>query len=172
MGRQTLIVLQRISCSIQKCQHPLPRWQFTSMARCGTCNALIPDQLLNIQEPNTKWTDHLHHHIQRIFQQMFHHTALSTSNSTKPSNTYQPGGTALTIVGPHATWLISSGQDTRSMGCWSYIELHSKHNKCLVIASAYCVRSQKAKIGSTPLVPSKHRSFYALDSNNHNHATN
>jgi len=34
------------------------------------------------------------------------------------------------------------------MGQWSYIELHGKHNKCLIIASAYCICSQKAKIGS------------------------
>jgi len=103
---------------------------------------------LTIQEPNTKWTDHLQHRVKRIFQQTFRRAALSTSNSTEPSNTYQPGGTALTLVGPHATRLITSGQDTSGMGCWSYIELHGKHNKRLVIASAYCVRSQKARIGS------------------------
>ncbi len=102
----------------------------------------------NIQEPNTKWTDHLQNRVKRIFQQTFRRAAISTSNSTEPSNTYQPGGTALTLVGPHASQLITSGQDTSGMGCWSYIELHGKHNKRLVIASAYCVRSQKAKIGS------------------------
>ncbi len=73
-------------------------------------------QSLCIQETNTKWTPHLQHRVQHIFQQTFLRSALSTSNSTEPSGTYQPGGTALAIVGPHASRLLSSGQDTSGMG--------------------------------------------------------
>jgi len=103
---------------------------------------------LSIQETNTKWTKHLQQRVHHVFQNTFLCTALSTSNSTEPSDTYQPSGTALTIVGPHASWLLSSGQDSSGMGRWSYIELLGKHNKCLILASAYCVRSQTAHIGS------------------------
>jgi len=103
---------------------------------------------LSIQEPNTKWTNHLQQWVQCIFQQTFNWSALSTSNSTEPSGTYQPGGTALNIVGPHASWLISSRQDTSSMGWWSYIELLGKHNKHLIITLVYCIHSQAAHIGS------------------------
>jgi len=109
----------------------------------GIAHAMRSYQIhsLCIQEPNTKWTPHLQHHIQHIFQQTFLQSALSTSNSTEPSGTYQPGGTALTIVGPHASQLLSSGQDSSGMGRWSYIELLGKHNKRIIITSVYCVRS-------------------------------
>jgi len=72
---------------------------------CGVAHAMRSYQLnsLTIQEPNTKWNDHLQQRVQRIFQQTFRQVAFSTSKCTEPSNTYQPGGTALTIIGPHAT---------------------------------------------------------------------
>ncbi len=102
-----------------------------------------------IQEPNTKWNDHLTQRIDRIFRQTFRQSAFSTSNSTEPTDgTYQPGGTATTIIGPHASRLISSGQDESGMGRWSYIELLGKLNKRMIIASVYCVRAQTTHIGS------------------------
>jgi len=71
----------------------------------GVAHAMRSYQIhsLCIQEPNMKWTAHLQHRVHHIFQQTFLQSALSTSNSTEPSGTYQPGGTALTIVGPHAS---------------------------------------------------------------------
>jgi len=70
-----------------------------------------------IQEPNTKWNEHLTQCIQQIFQQTFRQSTLSTSNSTElTNNTYQPGGTVVTVVGPHASQMISSGQDDSGMG--------------------------------------------------------
>jgi len=116
----------------------------------GVANAMRDYQIhsLSIQETNTKWTKHLQQCVHRVFQTTFLRAAISTSNSTEPSGTYQPGGTALTIVGPHASRLLSSGQDPSGMGRWSYIELLGKHNKRLILASVYCVRSQTAHIGS------------------------
>jgi len=102
-----------------------------------------------IQEPNTKWNDHLTQRINRIFCQTFRQAVLSTSNSTEPTDgNYQPGGTAVTVVGPHASRMISSGQDNSGMGRWSYIELLGKRNKRIIIASVYCVRAHTTHIGS------------------------
>jgi len=52
------------------------------------------------------------------------------------------------VFGPHASQMISSGQDESGMGCWSYIRLLRKLNKCLIIASVYCIRAQTTHIGS------------------------
>jgi len=102
-----------------------------------------------IQEPNTKWNDHLAQCIHRIFCQTFRQATLSTSNSTEPTEgNYQPRGTAVTVFGPHTSRMISSGQDDSGMGRWSYIELLGKLNKRIIIASVYCVRAQTTHIGS------------------------
>jgi len=121
----------------------------------GVANAMKTYRInsLCIQETNLKWTDYLHHRVQRIFQQTFRRSALSTSNSTEPADhNYQPGGTALHLVGSHATRLIGSGQDTSGMGQWSFLELLGKNNKRLIIASVYCVCAQTAHIGSNTII--------------------
>jgi len=104
---------------------------------------------LSLQEPNTHWNEHLQMRVQTTLQKSFHWAILATSNSTKPSwKTHQPGGTVTAIVGAYASRLLSKGQDPSSMGWWSFVKLLGKLNKQLIIASIYCVRAQKARIGS------------------------
>jgi len=102
-----------------------------------------------IQEPNTKWNEHLTQCIHCIFCQTFWQSTLSTSNSMEPTDgNYQPRGTAVTVFGPQASHMISSGQEDSGMGHWSYIELLRKLNKCIIIASVYCVWAQTTHIRS------------------------
>jgi len=105
--------------------------------------------ILCLQEPNTKWDDHLWHSVCKILQRTHIHAEMVMANSTEPSKTNrQPGGTFIAINGSYTSQIISQGQDPSGMGRWSFVELLGKNNKRFVIISAYRTCSQTAHIGS------------------------
>jgi len=117
----------------------------------GVAQATIDYQIsvLCLQEPNTKWDDHLRHSVHKILQRTHVRAEIVMANSTEPSNTNrQPGGTFIAINGSYTSRIISRGQDPSGMDRWSFVELLGKNNKRFVIISAYRTCSQTAHIGS------------------------
>jgi len=129
--------------SVSSTDHLL-QWRGVAQA---TINYRI--SILCLQEPNTKWDDHLWQSVCKILQRTHIRIEIVMANSTEPSKTNcQPCGTFIAINGSYTSRIISQGQNPSSMGRWSFVELLGRNNKCFVIVSAYRTCSQTAHIGS------------------------
>jgi len=103
---------------------------------------------ITFQETNLSWNKIHRRHIQQILQQQpASYAILVTTNSTKiSSDTYQHSSTIQAVVGSWTSHTITNGQDTKGLGCWSFIEIQGKDYQCLIILSGYWVCDNQTKV--------------------------
>ncbi len=95
------------------------------------------------QETNINWNPTTINTIYTQGKQQASHLFLQTSTSTETSdNWHKPGGTLLVALGKWTSRITTRGNDP-ILGRWSFMELVGKHNKRLIVISAYRVCNQQ-----------------------------
>jgi len=99
------------------------------------------------QETNQAWTKIHQRRVQQILQQPKGNAVIATSSSTEISiSPHQQGGT---LIGDWTSHSMQTGQDTSSLGHWSYIKLQGKEDHRYIILSGYHIcENQKIDPGS------------------------
>jgi hypothetical protein len=70
-------------------------------------------------------------------QKIFYYSRSSYSESCiQLESDYKPGSTMTSVTGKWQVQVTELGQDTRGLGCWSYVKLQSKKST-LMIVTAY-----------------------------------
>ena len=98
--------------------------------------------IMAFQETNTDWRSSAKHRTYERFQQVYHHTRLSTASSTTRYNTiYQPGGTLVAVTDDYVGRAALIGSDPE-LGRWSFIKLLGKRGRGIIVVSIYKVCQQ------------------------------
>ncbi len=95
------------------------------------------------QETNIHWDPATTYQIYQQCKCSMPQFKLSTATSQEPAaDWYKPGSTMLITLNPWTTWVIAQGSD-HLLGRWTYQEFVGKHDKRVIVVSAYRVCNQK-----------------------------
>jgi len=102
--------------------------------------------------------------IKNIPQSPTGQATIATASSSKISPTpYQPGGTLQAVIGDWAAQVVQHGTNTTGLGCWSYLKMQGKNDKCYIILLGYCIcTNQKFDLGSNNTYNQQFRLLHQL----------
>jgi len=104
---------------------------------------IISASVFAAQETNVHWNEDTLYHLQAQCRKAAPQTQIATSTSAEDaSEWHKPGGTITMALNNWTNRVIKKGSDS-TLGRWSFIELVGKHDKRLIVVSAYRVCNQQ-----------------------------
>eukprot|EP00957_Ditylum_brightwellii_P069620 5288118-Ditylum_brightwellii.AAC.1 len=88
-------------------------------------------------ETNVNWTPNMISKTKHLGNKCFNIFTLTASLSDDPAEHKQQGGTCLGIVNKFTGRIIAMENDSRDLGCWSFVKLAGGNQKQITIVTAY-----------------------------------
>ena len=101
-----------------------------------------------LAEINTRWRHNLGEStLRNTTKRYWKHSHILISETYIPWKTlYKPGGATILSLQPICNGIISSGQDLRELGRWSFTTVTGRQNNIVTIISAYRIYDVSIKM--------------------------
>ena len=95
-------------------------------------------------ETNINWTPNTTNAMKYMSTKIFKNSHIATSNSDDPAGQRQQGGTCTVIINNLVGRKITSGEDKKGLGRWSYIQISGRDYRKTIIITGYkpCIQEQ------------------------------
>ena len=95
-------------------------------------------------ETNINWTPNTKAAIKFMSTKIFENCFFATSNSDDLSGRYQQGRTQTALVNNLMGRKISSSEDSKGLGRWSFVQIARKDHRKIMVVTGYkpCVQGQ------------------------------